>query len=144
MIKDYTYEKKITYKDGNTNKYDMITTITMTNGEKISVSCPEADADQYSGFAIAYATICAGGRDRFNKMADYAINKIPAKKEKEAADKAKRLEKAKADEIKQTEKRRKNRIKREAKRRKESYEVMVLANHKYGVPFDFEPENADK
>ena len=53
----------------------MVTTITAysmdTGVQTYTISHPKETADQYSGFAIAYATMCAGGKKEFNEMANY-------------------------------------------------------------------------
>lgn len=140
-IKDYSYKEDIKYDDKGNKTQVMTTTLTRTNlfGNKktISISEPKDTADQYSGFAIAYAMLMAGGSKEFNKIADYYINKKPKidKKNEEKAEKLRKELVAKNERI--LKKQEKNRIKKAAREMKEKYEAAKLASEKYGVPMEF-------
>ena len=136
-FKDYSYKKDIKYDDKGNKTQVMTTTLTGMNLLTISISEPKNTADQYSGFAIAYAMLMAGGSKEFNKIADYYINKKP-KIDKRNEEKAEKLHKelaAKNERI--LKKQEKNRIKKAAREMKEKYEAAKLASEKYGVPMEF-------
>lgn len=137
-IRDYSYteEDKITFdKEGNKAITPMmVTTITAysmdTGVQTYTISHPKETADQYSGFAIAYATMCAGGKKEFNEMANYLMVKLP----KIEAELEKKKKEAEIKEKRSLEKQKKAEIQREAKKLKMEYEAAKLAHEKYGVP----------
>ena len=136
----YNYKEDIKYDDKGNKTRVMTTTLTRMScleNKTISISEPKDTADQYSGFAIVYAMLMAGGSKEFNKIADYYINKKP-KIDKRNEEKAEKLHKelvAKNERI--LKKQEKNRIKKAAKEMKEKYEAAKLASEKYGVPMEF-------
>lgn len=139
-ISDYSYTKVQAINKNNNTRYDaMETVITFANGDKVTVSCPIEEANQYTGFYTAIAKYAMGNSNKVNNEADYWINKLPKQKAK-TEEKARRL-KEQAKNIKHKKERRlqKEREDMEAKRLADKYKIKLIANKKYGVPLDFEP-----
>lgn len=139
-ISDYSYTKVQAINKSNNTRYDaMETVITFVNGDKVTVSCPIEEANQYTGFYTAIAKYAMGNSNKVNNAADYWINKFPKQKAK-TEEKARRL-KEQAKNIKRKKERRlqKEREDMEAKRLADKYKIKLIANKKYGVPLDFEP-----
>jgi len=139
-ISDYSYTKVQAINKSNNTRYDaMETAITFANGDKVTVSCPIEEANQYTGFYTAIAKYAMGNSNKVNNEADYWINKLPKQKAK-TEEKARRL-KEQAKNIKRKKERRlqKEREDMEAKRLADKYKIKLIANKKYGVPLDFEP-----
>lgn len=139
-ISDYSYTKVQAINKSNNTRYDtMETAITFANGDKVTVSCPIEEANQYTGFYTAIAKYAMGNSNKVNNEADYWINKLPKQKAR-AEEKARRL-KEQAKNIKRKKERRlqKEREDMEAKRLADKYKIKLIANKKYGVPLDFEP-----
>lgn len=139
-ISDYSYTKVQAINKSNNTRYDaMETVITFVNGDKVTVSCPIEEANQYTGFYTAIAKYAMGNSNKVNNEADYWINKLPKQKAK-TEEKARRL-KEQAKNIKRKKERRlqKEREDMEAKRLADKYKIKLIANKKYGVPLDFEP-----
>lgn len=139
-ISDYSYTKVQAINKSNNTRYDaMETVITFANGDKVTVSCPIEEANQYTGFYTAIAKYAMGNSNKVNNEADYWINKLPKQKAK-TKEKARRL-KEQAKNIKRKKERRlqKEREDMEAKRLADKYKIKLIANKKYGVPLDFEP-----
>lgn len=139
-ISDYSYTKVQAINKSNNTRYDaMETVITFANGDKVTVSCPIEEANQYTGFYTAIAKYAMGNSNKVNNAADYWINKFPKQKAK-TEEKARRL-KEQAKNIKRKKERRlqKEREDMEAKRLADKYKIKLIANKKYGVPLDFEP-----
>mgnify|MGYP005905544751 FL=1 len=139
-ISDYSYTKVQAINKSNNTRYDaMETAITFVNGDKVTVSCPIEEANQYTGFYTAIAKYAMGNSNKVNNEADYWINKLPKQKAK-TEEKARRL-KEQAKNIKRKKERRlqKEREDMEAKRLADKYKIKLIANKKYGVPLDFEP-----
>lgn len=139
-ISDYSYTKVQAINKSNNTRYDaMETVITFANGDKVTVSCPIEEANQYTGFYTAIAKYAMGNSNKVNNEADYWINKLPKQKAK-TEEKARRL-KEQAKNIKRKKERRlqKEREDMEAKRLADKYKIKLIANKKYGVPLDFEP-----
>ena len=142
-IVDYTYTPVYKYDDkGNKTTY-MKTTLTFRDNTETSVLCPVDKADKYYGFYACYAKHIAGG-NKINDEAEYWIEILPKRLEKElqaelvSAKKEQRI-------IERDKKRReKKRVRMEAIRRKEAYDAAKLANEKYGVPMEFTYKNEDK
>ena len=136
-ISDYSYTKVQAINKSNNTRYDaMETVITFANGDKVTVSCPIEEANQYTGFYTAIAKYAMGNSNKVNNEADYWINKLP----KQTEEKTRRL-KEQAKNIKRKKERRlqKEREDMEAKRLADKYKIKLIANKKYGVPLDFEP-----
>lgn len=139
-ISDYSYTKVQVINKSNNTRYDaMETVITFANGDKVTISCPIEEANQYTGFYTAIAKYAMGNSNKVNNEADYWINKFPKQKAK-TEEKARRL-KEQAKNIKRKKERRlqKEREDMEAKRLADKYKIKLIANKKYGVPLDFEP-----
>lgn len=139
-ISDYSYTKVQAINKSNNTRYDaMETAITFVNGDKVTVSCPIEEANQYTGFYTAIAKYAMGNSNKVNNEADYWINKLPKQKAK-TEEKTRRL-KEQAKNIKRKKERRlqKEREDMEAKRLADKYKIKLIANKKYGVPLDFEP-----
>lgn len=137
----YTEEDKITFdKEGNkTITPMMVTTITAYSTEKrctqtYTISHPKETADQYSGFAIAYATMCVGGKKEFNEMANYFMVKLPKIEARHKAELEKKKKELELKNKRLAEKQKKAEIQREARKLKVEYEAAKLAHEKYGVP----------
>lgn len=138
-ISDYSYTKVQAINKSNNTRYDaMETVITFANGDKVTVSCPIEEANQYTGFYTAIAKYAMGNGNKINNAADYWINKLPKQKAR-AEEKTRRLEEQ-AKNIKRKKERRlqKEREDMEAKRLADKYKIKLIANKKYGVPLDFE------
>ena len=138
-IVDYKYEPIYKYDDkGNKTTY-MKTTLCFRDGSETSVLAPAEKADQYYGFYVCYAKHLVG--DKVNGEAEYWIEILPKKLEKER----KAEEDALAEEqriIERDKKRReKKRVRMEAIRRKEAYDAAKMAEEKYGVPMDWNTYN---
>lgn len=152
-ISDYSYTKVQAINKSNNTRYDaMETAITFANGDKVTVSCPIEEANQYTGFYTAIAKYAMGNSNKVNNEADYWINKLPKQKAK-TEEKARRL-KEQAKNIKRKKERRLQKEREdfvttpscnafnmamEAKRLADKYKIKLIANKKYGVPLDFEP-----
>lgn len=139
-ISGYSYTKVQAINKSNNTRYDVMeTVITFANGDKVTVSCPIEEANQYTGFYTAIAKYAMGNSNKVNNAADYWINKFPKQKAK-TEEKARRL-KEQAKNIKRKKERRlqKEREDMEAKRLADKYKIKLIANKKYGVPLDFEP-----
>lgn len=81
-IVDYTYTPVDKYDDkGNKTTY-MKTTLSFRDGTETSVLCPADKADKYYGFYACYAKHIAGG-NKINNEAEYWIETMPKKLEKE-------------------------------------------------------------
>lgn len=146
-IVNYSYERVSSREEYNpktdtlTEYYNMVTTITFGNGDKVSVSCPEEKADQYTGFYTAVAKYAMGGNNTVNNEAEYWIKQKPIKDMREYLKKQNEIAAEKERKQEEARKAKKNAIKREARKRKFAYEAAVLANEKYGVPINFEVIN---
>lgn len=126
-IVDYQYT-------GTTYK---VTTLTFRDGTKTSVAAPVEKADPYTGFYTCFAKHMAGGKNKINNLAEYWIEKLPAKmKELEEQEQKDKAEQARLEE-RDKKRREEKRVRMEAIRRKEQYEAAKLAQEKYGVPMDF-------
>ena len=151
FLKDYTFEKVAFFnKKTRANSFKWVTTLTFNNGDTVSAEVSE-DVDPspsaYVGFMIALAKYMSRSNrnDNINfasYLADYWINEKPeidkrnaARAEKKAAE-AKRMDEIKANRM------RKKQISRAARKRKMEYDAALLACQKYGVPMDFEPDDA--
>ena len=85
-ISDYSYVKVQAINKNNNTRYDaMETVITFANGDKVTVSCPIEEANQYTGFYTAIAKYAMGNSNKVNNEADYWINKLPKQKAKTEA-----------------------------------------------------------
>lgn len=133
-IVDYTYIPVDKYDDrGNKTTY-MKTTLSFRDNTETSVLCPVDKADKYYGFYACYAKHIAGG-NKINDEAEYWIETLPKKLEKE------RLAEEKKIEERDKKRREKKRVRMEAIRRKEAYDAAKLANEKYGIPMEFTYKN---
>lgn len=140
-IVDYKYEDEIKYSEKGEKITYKKTTLFFRDGTQTSVSTIADKADQYMGFYICFAKHMSGGKNKINNIAEYWIEKLPKKLEKER----KAEEDALAEEqriIERDKKRReKKRIRLEAIRRKEAYDAAKIANEKYGVPMEWNANN---
>ena len=130
-ISDYSYTKVQAINKSNNTRYDaMETVITFANGDKVTVSCPIEEANQYTGFYTAIAKYAMGNSNKVNNEADYWINKLPKQKAK-TEEKTRRL-KEQAKNIKRKKERRlqKEREDMEAKRLADKYKIKLIANKK--------------
>lgn len=135
-IVDYTYTPVDKYDDrGNKTTY-MKTTLSFRDGTETSVLCPVDKADKYYGFYACYAKHIAGG-NKINDEAEYWIEVLPKKLEKERLAEEKTLAEEKKIEERDKKRREKKRVRMEAIRRKETYDAAKLANEKYGIPIEF-------
>lgn len=142
-IMDYTYTPVDKYDDkGNKTTY-MKTTLTFRDNAETSVLCPADKADRYYGFYACYAKHIAGG-NKINDEAEYWIEILPKKLEKERLIEEKSLAEEKKIEERDKKRREKKRVRMEAIRRKEAYDAAKLANKKYGIPMEFTYKNEDK
>lgn len=123
-VVDYTYNNGIT-------------TIKWEDGKKTTCHADPAKADQYTGFMIAIAKHAMGNGNQATNLADYWINKVPARKEKEEKKKLAAEAEARRIEEKRRKRRAQNRIRKAAIRRAEEYAAKKLAFEKYGVPEEF-------
>lgn len=132
-IVDYTYTPVDKYDDrGNKTTY-MKTTLSFRDNTETSVLCPVDKADKYYGFYACYAKHIAGG-NKINDEAEYWIETLPKKLEKERLAEEKTLAEEKKIEERDKKRREKKRVRMEAIRRKEAYDAAKLANEKYGFP----------
>lgn len=132
-IVDYIYTSVDKYDDkGNKTTY-MKTTLSFRDGTETSVLCPADKANKYYGFYACYAKHIAGG-NKINDEAEYWIETLPKKLEKERLAEEKALAEKKKIEEHDKRRREKKRVRMEAIRRKEAYEAAKLAEEKYGVP----------
>ena len=120
------------------------TTICWSDGTTTTCYAAPDKADAYTGFMIAIAKKFMGNKNQATNLADYWINKLPAKK-KRIAEKAEkdRIEKERI-ENKRRKRREKYRLRIAAIRRKEEYEAAKLANEMFGVPLDFKNNDFKK
>ena len=66
-ISDYSYTKVQAINKSNNTRYDaMETAITFANGDKVTVSCPIEEANQYTGFYTAIAKYAMGNSNKVN------------------------------------------------------------------------------
>jgi hypothetical protein len=121
----------------------MKTTLTFRDGTETSVLCPANKADKYYGFYACYAKHIAGG-NKINNEAEYWIEILPKRLEKELQAEEKTLAEEKKIEERDKKRREKKRVRMEAIRRKEAYDAAKLANEKYGIPMEFTYKNEDK
>lgn len=145
-IVDYKYEPVDKYDDkGNKTTY-MKTTLTFRDGTRSSVESPANKADPYYGFYACYAKHSAGGNNKINDEAEYWIEILPKKLEKERMMEETSLTEEQRLAERDKKRREKQRVRMEAIRRKEAYDAAVLAHEKYGVPMDFtyKTENENK
>lgn len=139
-IVDYTYTPIDKYDDrGNKTTY-MKTTLSFRDNTETSVLCPVDKADKYYGFYACYAKHIAGG-NKINDEAEYWIETLPKKLEKERLAEEKTLAEEKKIEERDKKRREKKRVRMEAIRRKEAYDAAKLANEKYGIPMEFTYKN---
>lgn len=132
-IVDYTYTPVDKYDDrGNKTTY-MKTTLSFRDNTETSVLCPVDKADKYYGFYACYAKHIAGG-NKINDEAEYWIETLPKKLEKERLAEEKTLAEEKKIEERDKKRREKKRVRMEAIRRKEAYDAAKLAIAKYGFP----------
>ena len=113
------------------------TTIIWRDGTKTTCHADPEKADQYTGFMIAVAKYAMGNGNQATNFADYWINKLPARKEKEEKKKLAAETEARRIEEKRRKRRAQNRIRKAAIRRAEEYAAKKLAFEKYGVPEEF-------
>lgn len=150
MISDYRVEECTivdkTSRHGNHIKGKR-TILEWTDGTVTTVECQESEFNAYNGFAIALAKKAMGNDNTMNNLADYWINKLPAKKAKMQA----KIEKHRAEERRIAEKKAKKREKWQLRQavlaRKKSYEdaqkqraIAEIAEKEFGVPIDFRVE----
>lgn len=140
-IVDYTYTPVDKYDErGNKTTY-MKTTLSFRDNTETSVLCPVDKADKYYGFYACYAKHIAGG-NKINDEAEYWIETLPKKLEKERLAEEKTLAEEKKIEERDKKRREKKRVRMEAIRRKEAYDAAAkLANEKYGIPMEFTYKN---
>lgn len=139
-IVDYTYTPVYKYDDkGNKTTY-MKTTLSFRDNTETSVLCPVDKADKYYGFYACYAKHIAGG-NKINDEAEYWIEILPKKLEKERLAEEKTLAEEKKIEERDKKRREKKRVRMEAIRRKKAYDAAKLANEKYGIPMEFTYKN---
>lgn len=123
------------------------TMLKWTDGTVTTVECPETEFNSYNGFAIALAKKAMGNDNTMTNLADYWINKIPAKNAKILAE----IEKFKAEERRIAEKKKAKKEKWQMRQavlaRKRAYEesqkqraVAEIAEREFGVPIDFKTE----
>ena len=123
------------------------TILEWTDGTVTIVECPDAEFNAYNGFAIALAKKAMGNDNTMTNLADFWINKLPAKNAKIQAE----IEKCKAEERRIAEKRKAKKEKWQMRQavlaRKRAYEeaqkqraVAEIAEREFGVPIDFKAE----
>ncbi|MCM1008332.1 MAG: hypothetical protein NC485_10455 [Ruminococcus flavefaciens] len=148
MISDYRVEDCTifdkTYRQHIKGKRTMLE---WTDGTVTTVECPESEFNAYIGFAIALAKKAMGNDNTMNKLADYWINKLPAKNAKMQSE----IEKCKAEELRIAEKKKVKKEKWETRKavlaRKRAYEeiqkqraIAEIAEREFGVPISFKNE----
>lgn len=139
-IVDYTYTPVDKYDDkGNKTTY-MKTTLTFRDNTETSVLCPVDKADKYYGFYACYAKHIAGG-NKINDEAEYWIEILPKKLEKERQAELISVKEEQRIIERDKKRREKKRVRMEAIRRKEAYDAAKLANEKYGIPMEFTYKN---
>lgn len=148
MISDYRVEDCTVFdKTSRQHIKGKRTILEWTDGTTATVDCPENEVNAYYGFAIALAKKAMGNDNTMNKLADYWINKLPAKKAKIQAE----IEKCKAEELRIAEKKKAKKEKMEMRKavliRKRAYEeaqkqraIAEIAEREFGVPIDFKAE----
>lgn len=150
MITDYRVEDCTIFdKTSGQDKYikGKRTILEWTDGTVTTVECPETEFKAYNGFAIALAKKAMGNDNTMTNIADYWINKLPAKNAKIQAE----IEKRKAEERRIAEKRKAKKEKWQMRQavlaRKKAYEesqkqraVAEIAEREFGVPIDFKTE----
>lgn len=150
MISDYRVEDCTIFdKTSGQGKHvkGKRTILEWTDGTVTTVECPETEFNAYNGFAIALAKKAMGNDNTMTNLADYWINKIPAKNAKILAE----IEKRKAEERRISEKKKAKKEKWQMRQavlaRKRAYEetqkqraVAEIAEKEFGVPIDFKTE----
>lgn len=150
MISDYRVEDCTIFdKTSGQGKHvkGKRTILEWTDGTVTTVECPDAEFNAYNGFAIALAKKAMGNDNTMTNLADYWINKIPAKNAKIQAE----IEKCKAEERRIAEKKKAKKEKWQMRQavlaRKRAYEeaqkqraVAEIAERVFGVPIDFKAE----
>lgn len=148
MISDYRVEDCTVFdKTSRQHIKEKRTILEWTDGTVTTVECSENEFNAYYGFAIALAKKAMGNDNTMNKLADYWINKLPAKKAKMQAE----IEKCKAEERRIAEKKKAKKEKMEMRKavltRKRAYEeaqkqrvIAEIAEREFGVPIDFKAE----
>lgn len=150
MISDYRVEECTIYdKTSGIGQHikGKRTILEWTDGTVTTVKCPESELNAYNGFAIALAKKAMGNDNTMNKLADYWINKLPAKSAKMQAE----IEKHKTEELRIAEKKKAKKEKWEMRKavlaRKRAYEdarkqrtIAEIAEREFGVPIDFKAE----
>lgn len=150
MISDYRVEDCTIFdKTSGQGKHvkGKRTILEWTDGTVTTVECPETEFNAYNGFAIALAKKAMGNDNTMTNLADFWINKLPAKNAKIQAE----IEKCKAEERRIAEKRKAKKEKWQMRQavlaRKKAYEeaqkqraVAEIAERVFGVPIDFKAE----
>lgn len=150
MISDYKVEDCTIFdKTSGQGKHvkGKRTILEWTDGTVTIVECPDAEFNAYNGFAIALAKKAMGNDNTMTNLADFWINKLPAKNAKIQAE----IEKCKAEERRIAEKRKAKKEKWQMRQavlaRKRAYEeaqkqraVAEIAERVFGVPIDFKAE----
>lgn len=150
MISDYRVEDCTIFdKTSGQGKHvkGKRTILEWTDGTVTIVECPDAEFNAYNGFAIALAKKAMGNDNTMTNLADFWINKLPAKNAKIQAE----IEKCKAEERRIAEKRKAKKEKWQMRQavlaRKRAYEeaqkqraVAEIAEREFGVPIDFKAE----
>lgn len=148
MISDYRVEDCTVFdKTSRQHIKGKRTILEWTDGTTTTVDCLENEVNAYYGFAIALAKKAMGNDNTMNELADYWINKLPAKKAKIQAE----IEKCKAEELRIAEKKKAKKEKMEMRKavliRKRAYEeaqkqraIAEIAEREFGVPIDFKAE----
>ena len=150
MISDYRVEDCTIFdKTSGQGKHvkGKRTILEWTDGTVTTVECPDAEFNAYNGFAIALAKKAMGNDNTMTNLADFWINKLPAKNAKIQAE----IEKCKAEERRIAEKRKAKKEKWQMRQavlaRKRAYEeaqkqraVAEIAEREFGVPIDFKAE----
>ena len=150
MISDYRVEDCTIFdKTSGQGKHvkGKRTILEWTDGTVTIVECPETEFNAYNGFAIALAKKAMGNDNTMTNLADFWINKLPAKNAKIQAE----IEKCKTEERRIAEKRKAKKEKWQMRQavlaRKRAYEdaqkqraVAEIAEREFGVPIDFKAE----
>lgn len=150
MISDYKVEDCTIFdKTSGQGKHvkGKRTILEWTDGTVTIVECPETEFNAYNGFAIALAKKAMGNDNTMTNLADFWINKLPAKNAKIQAE----IEKCKAEERRIAEKRKAKKEKWQMRQavlaHKRAYEeaqkqraVAEIAEREFGVPIDFKAE----
>lgn len=116
------------------------TTICWSDGTTTTCYASPDKADAYTGFMIALAKKFMGNKNKATNLADYWINKLPARQKKAEAKRVKAEAEKKRIEEKKRQRREEYRLRIAAIQRKEAYEAAVLAHKKYGVPLNFKED----